>query len=319
MNKELATAIIAEFDSRKIKTVIDFEHQTMLASQNGQPAPAAGWFSKLEWRDNGLYAIDVEWTERATSMIESGEYKYISPVFTYDKKSGAIKSLFNAALTNNHALDGMDAVAASQLLITQQTNLEALKMEGLMEQLRWLLNLPVTATADEITAELQKAIDQIKSSSANAAATAGFSIVSLIESQANQIVALTAAAANPDPAKFVAVGTMKELQTEVAALRAQINGSEVDQIVTAALSAGKILPAQEAWARNLGKQSIASLKEYLETAQPIAALAGTQTDGKPPKGLSDGVQLDDNQLAVCKAMGTDPADFAKTLQSMQQA
>lgn len=317
MNEELATAIIAEFDNRKIKTVIDFEHQTMLASQNGQPAPAAGWFSKLEWRDNGLYAIDVEWTERATSMIESGEYKYISPVFTYDKKSGAIKSLFNAALTNNPALDGMDAVAASQLLITQQTNLEALKMEGLMEQLRWLLNLPVTATADEITAELQKAIDQIKSAAAAATSIPGFDVVALIKSQADQIAALTIAAANPDPAKFVAVGTMQALQTEVAALRTQINGSEVDQIVTAALSAGQILPPQEAWARDLGAKNIASLKAYIASAQPIAALTGAQTDGKPPKGLSDGAQLDENQLAVCKAMGTDPADFAKTLQAQK--
>jgi phage I-like protein len=301
MNEELATAIIAEFDNRKIKTVIDFEHQTMLASQNGQPAPAAGWFSKLEWRDNGLYAIDVEWTERASQMIAGGEYKYISPVFAYDKKTGAIKNLFNAALTNNPALDGMDAVAASQLLITQQTDQEALKMEGLMEQLRWLLNLPVTATADDIAAELQKAIDQIKSAAAAATSVPGFDVVALIKSQADQIAVLTAAAANPDPSKFVAVATMQSLQNEVAELRKQINGNEIDQIVSAALSAGQILPAQETWARDLGAKNIDSLKDYLKTAQPIAALTQTQTGGNPPAG-GNTLDVNDSQAVAAAAL-----------------
>lgn len=188
-------------------------------------------------------------------------------------------------------------------------------MEGVMEQLRWLLNLPVTATADEITAELQKAIGQIKSADAAATSMPGFDVVALIKSQADQIAALTAAAANPDPSKFVAVSTMKELQTEVAALRALINEKEVDQIVTAALSTGQILPAMETWARAHGKENLASLKAYIATAQPIAALTATQTGGNPPANTATGAQLDENQLAVCKAMGTDPADFAKTLQA----
>lgn len=315
IDAELATAIIADFEARQNDTVIDYEHQTMLTGNNGQPAPAAGWFAKLEWRDTGLYAVDVRWTERANQMIEGEEYKYISPVFTYDKKTGAIKSLLNAALTNNPALDGMEAVAASQLLIIQQPEKELLKMEGLMEQLRWLLNLPVTATADEITAELQKAIDQIKSAAAAATSIPGFDVVALIKNQADQIAALTAAAANPDPSKFVAVETMQALQNEFAALRAQINEKEVDQIVTAALASGQILPGMEAWARAHGKENLASLKAYIAAAQPIAALTATQTGGNQPANTGTGAQLDENQLAVCKAMGVDPADFAKTLQA----
>ena len=316
VDAELAAAIIADFEARQNDTVIDYEHQTMLTADNGQPAPAAGWFSKLEWRDTGLHAIDVRWTERASQMIAGEEYKYISPVFTYDRKTGAIKSLLNAALTNNPALDGMEAVAASQLMINHQIDQETLKMEGLMEQLRWLLNLPVTATAEEITAELQKAIDQIKASAASAVSLPGFDVVTLIKSQADQIASLTAAAANPDPSRFVAVATMQALQNEVAALRAQIVDREVNEIVTAALASGQILPAQEAWARAHGKENIASLKAYLATAQPVAALTGTQTGGNPPVGaLPTGEPLDENQLAVCKAMGVDPAEFAKTLQT----
>lgn len=297
IDAELAVAIIADFEARANKTVIDYEHQTILTVQNGQPAPAAAWFSRLEWRDSGLYAIDVEWTERATSMISAEEYRYISPVFTYDKKTGAVKSLINAALTNNPALDGMDAVAASQFhnLISQPQQ-ESLSMD-LLEQIRWMLNLAVTATQEEIIAEMQKAIDQIKSAAASATSAPGFNIVTLIKSQADQIAALTASASNPDPSRFVPVATMQTLQNEFAALRAQITEREVNEVVTAALASGKILPAQEAWARGHGKENLASLKAYLEGAQSIAALTGTQTKGIPPEG-----GLDPNDpLAVAQA------------------
>lgn len=319
INAELAAAIIADFSARENRVVIDYEHQTLLASQNGQPAPASGWFSKLEWRDSGLYAVDVEWTERAESMIEGGEYKYISPVFTYDKKTGAVKSLINAALTNNPALDGMDAVAASQVsnLINQQDNQEKLSMEELLNNLRWMLNMPVTATQEEIVAELQKAIDQIKSVATSVTSVPGFNIVALVKTHVDQIAALTASVNNPDPAKFVAVATMQALQNQVADLLNRINEKEVDQIVAAALASGQILPAQEAWACQHGKENLQSLKDYLKTAQPIAALSGTQTGGNIPPGGTNTTQLTDDQLAICKATGVAPEDFLKTLQADQ--
>lgn len=55
IDADLAAQIIAEFEARANRTVVDYEHQTLLAAQNGQPAPAAGWFGKLEWRESGLY------------------------------------------------------------------------------------------------------------------------------------------------------------------------------------------------------------------------------------------------------------------------
>jgi phage I-like protein len=212
----LATQIIAEFEARSNRTVVDYEHQTLLAAQNGQSAPAAGWFGKLEWRESGLYAIDMEWTERATQMIEGGEYKYISPVFAYHKKTGKVLRLRHAALTNNPALDGMDAVAASQF---EFLNTEKLSMNELLEQLRWLLNMPVTV--DEVVTELQKAIDQLKGSNPAIATKADFNLVARVQSLNSEIASLKAAASHPDPAKFVPVATMKALQIEVASLRAE--------------------------------------------------------------------------------------------------
>lgn len=313
IDADAAASIISDFESRQNRTVIDYEHQTLLTSQNGQPAPAGGWFGTLEWRESGLYAVDVEWTERASSMIASGEYRYISPVFTYDKKTGAVKKLLHAALTNNPALDGMDAVAAAAGLefayLIDQSDKEKLSMEELLNQLRWMLNLPVTATQDEVVNELQKAIDQIKAADAAATAAAGFSVAALIKTQADKITALTAAVNNPDPSRFVPIATMKALQDEVVALRAEKIKYEVDDLVEVALSDGRLLPAQEEWARNVGMKDIESLKEYIGTAQPVAALKSTQTGGNPPDS-NDVVDLQ-NPDAIARAALTYQAEQAK--------
>ncbi|SFM67282.1 Mu-like prophage I protein [Nitrosomonas nitrosa] len=216
----LAAQIIAEFEARANRTVVDYEHQTLLAAQNGQPAPAAGWFGKLAWRESGLYAVDVEWTERATQMIEGGEYRYISPVFTYDKKTGKVKRLLHAALTNNPALDGMDAVAASQFF-----NQEKLNMDQLLEQLRWLLNMPVTATVDEVVTELQKAIDQLKGSNPAIATKVDFNLVALVQSLNSEIASLKTAANHPDPSGYATPGAVAATPTYLGSVEEQVDNT----------------------------------------------------------------------------------------------
>lgn len=107
-----AAALIAA-STGKGRFVIDYEHQSLKTAENGQPAPAAGWFTTLEWRDEaGLFATDVEWTDKARQMIQAGEYRYISPVIVYDHETGAITKLVSAALTNSPAIDGMEEVTA---------------------------------------------------------------------------------------------------------------------------------------------------------------------------------------------------------------
>lgn len=161
----------------------------------------------------------------------------------------------------------------------------------LLEQLRWLLNLPAAATSEEIEAALQEGIDQIKAAAASAVSFPGFDIATLVKTQAEQIATLTAAAANPDPARFVPVVDMQALHLELAKLRNEKIEREVNEVVSKAIAEGRLLPAQEAWARALGGVNMQSLKDYITTAQPIAALTGTQTGGVPPE---NGTSLDIN-------------------------
>lgn len=313
VDAEVAASIIAELSARKNRTVIDYEHQTLLAADNGKPAPAAGWYKTLEWREgDGLYAIDVEWTDAAKAHIEAKEYLYFSPVFSYNKKTGAVESILLGAITNNPALDGMSevAVAAASRLLTNTESL-TMDLEELLERLRWMFNLPTLATADDILTEVNKAVELIKAD--NATASASFNLTAYLSDQRKSIVNLTALVEEtPDPAKFVPVTVMQDLQTQLTALNKQINDGEVSDLVTVALSDSRLLPAQEAWARELGAKDIAALKSYLDTAQPIAALSATQTGGKIPDG--DGItDLTESQLAVCKQMGVSPEDYKKTL------
>ena len=119
----IATALINRVSGRVNDILIDYEHQSILSEKNGKEVPAAGWLgtTTLYWRDGeGIYARNPRWTDKAKRHIAQDEYKYLSPVFSYDKNTGAVLDLISIALTNTPALDGMDEVqyqaAAKQLL-----------------------------------------------------------------------------------------------------------------------------------------------------------------------------------------------------------
>lgn len=313
-----AAALVAAAAARSTRYVIDYEHQTLRSIDNGQPAPAAGWFRQLEWREgDGLYITDLEWTGKASAWIDANEYLYISPVFTYDAQ-GRVTGLLHVALTNTPALDELPALSVAALSMlgavsTPSTPEEDTQMEDLIEQLRWLLNLPVGATADDIKTQLQKLIGQL--SDGHGMAAASVDLLQLLADKETRIAALSATQA--DPARYVPLETMRELQGQVATLSAQLQVRDTDGLVTAALSDGRLLPAQEAWARDLAKSNVAALQGYLATAPRIAALSATQTSTTPPQSDSP-AQLGQDALAICSMLGNDPAQVAATAAGLQE-
>lgn len=118
VDASITASLIAQARQRAGDFVIDYEHQSLNTRHNGQPAPAAGWFKQLEWREGqGVFATGVKWTSAASTMLTSREYRYISPVFEYDNKTGAVRRIINAALTNNPALDGLVDLAAAAMSV----------------------------------------------------------------------------------------------------------------------------------------------------------------------------------------------------------
>lgn len=315
MTDEDGLRLVAEATARQSDYVIDYEHQTLRAEKNGQPAPASAWFKNLEWRTgDGLYVIDPSWTALAAQRVIDKEYRYVSPVFSYDKTTGRVGKLLHAALTNNPGLDGLTDLAALAALVSIPQPQES-AMDELLDQLRWLLNLPVGATADDTIAQLQKLIDQLKAGPAQAATS--FDLIAHLAKVEGSVAALTGATA-PDPAQFVAVATLTAVQTELAtsqtelaALKAEKLDVEVNRVVTEALSAGKLTPATEPWARELGKTNLAALTSYVAAAQAVVTPGVTQTGGAAPAG-TETAALSAEVQAVCAQLGVDPKDYAKT-------
>lgn len=309
INAAIATQVIGRFDAAQ-PPVIDYEHQTLHKEANGQPAPAAGWIHGLRWAEgSGLFA-EVEFTARALQAIASGEYRYFSPVFLYAEGTGEVLKVTMGALTNHPAIHGMQALNAMQAAASAQFSTTTAPTEEpmlLLKALLAVLGLPDTTTEQAALTAVQTHKDV-----AEAARTA---LVLKAEDGATAVTAACSAltAKAPDPSKFVPVETVTAMQGQLAALTAQAQAAEVDKLIQPALADGRLLPAMEPWARDLGKTNMAALTAYLQTAQPVAALASTQTGGKAPAALATGAHgLSQDELAACSAMGVDPEAFAKT-------
>ena len=317
-----AALVIERFNARRKPLVVDYEHQTLNKEKNGQPAPAAGWPKSLEWVEGeGLFGM-VAMTKRAAAEIDGKEYLFFSPVFTYSKVDGTVLEILMGALTNDPGIESMrplSLIAAATAAFLPSNDLpQEPTVNPLLKALLAALGLPETTTEEAATAALT-ALGPLQALQARAAtATAACTALSL--PQDANAEAVTAActslrtAGAPDPAKFVPVGVVEELKASVAALSAQSLGRQVDDLVKPALADGRLLPAQEKWARELGASNFAALTSYLQTAQPIAALSGTQTGGKPPAGGSeekDKHGLTKDELAVAAACGLTPEAYAK--------
>jgi phage I-like protein len=305
-----AASVMAAASQRTNPMVIDYEHQTLNAQSNGQPAPAAGWFKNLEWRDGqGLFATDVAWTPAATKAIANREYRYISPVFEFDAKTGAVQRLHMAALTNNPGLDGMQAVALSSFFHQPQEP----QMNKLLQALLTALGLNEQTPEDQAIAALNAHFVKAKSDADQVAALTAEKV-----NKDTQIATLTAAAGNPDPSKFVPMAALTALQSQVAALTTQVAGREVDEVIKVALSAGKLLPTLESWARDLGNKDLAALKKFVDASPAIAALTGSQTGGREPAGGVLPDVADAALTAVSKMFGNKTEDVLKHAREIAQ-
>jgi phage I-like protein len=284
-----AKQLIAAVGSRHNDILIDYEHQSLTANKEGHSAPAAGWIKpdSLVWKESGLYARNPDWKAKAAAMISADEYRYLSPVFSYDKTTGEVLNIFSVALTNTPGIDGMTSVSVAAAMAAYLTPQETpMDIDELMERLCYLLNLPITTTPEEMAAQLDKLKKMIGS-----APVAAASLPDLLSNQVAEIAALKSA--TPSPADYVPMAAFLALQQQQLQVAAETNEQAVAALIAA--NPAIIIPAMEAWATELGRLDIARLEEYIATAAPIAALTTTQTKGSQPAGLAtapvDGISI----------------------------
>ncbi|WP_300434785.1 phage protease [Zoogloea sp.] len=271
LDAAIAGRVITRQRARSNDTLIDFEHQSLRARENGKRVEAAGWFRDLEWREGrGLYATSIRWVGDTAQLIADRKVRYVSTVFLYSGTSGEVLEILSFALTNTPALDGLDALA---------------------ELARSFLPTPPvkepTMTPEQIAA-LSTERDTLKSSTAALTAEVGTlkASVAALTTERDTLQASVAAAA----AEKVTAALAAEKQQHT-------------DLVTAALGDGRLPPTLKGWAE---KQSLAALTEFLGAAAPLAAAGGRQGGGAPAgKGLTA------EETAMCSRMGVSADEYAK--------
>ena len=281
LTPERGQQIVATLNRQAIDMVIDYEHSTILAKTNGSPAPAAGWCDSGSFEyvaGVGICSTAWKWTERAADQIAAKEYRYLSPVFSY-AKTGEVLSVLHAALTNTPALDTLPEallVAAAQDFFAQNPQ-ESTLMDELLAFLRMMLGLPLSATAEEIMAELAKLQGQIQEKTGVSIAANSQNLFDMLSNVESQIAALSQAM--PDPSKFVPIGVVSALHAQIATMTQSAKSNEVEELITAALSDGRLLGEEHvAWARSLGAANSDALKAHLDATPKIAALSSKQSN-----------------------------------------
>lgn len=327
LTDEKGRALAAKLNARHAKTKfnLDYEHQSFLAEQNGQPAPASGWATKFEWRDGvGLFSVGTQWTARAKLMIEAGEYLYISPVIVYDKKTGEVLDVFNASLVSNPDLLDMNPVAqerVARLNASFSTDPEIDSMNPVLKALLKALGLADDATEAQATAALTS-LQTARSDLTALLKSLGVAETTDAATATTAIATLRAKAdkggGEVDPTKWVSLDKFNQLNTEVAALKASGVNREVDELIAQATADGKCAGVvADVW-RDVGKKDIAQLRALIDKTPANPALAGQrQTDKNKPADGGD--TLSDEEIAVCNATGIAREEFLKTRKAQATA
>ncbi|MDR8523473.1 phage protease [Shewanella fidelis] len=341
MDEAAFTALQANTPHQSGDLVIDYEHQTLNKEKNGQPAPAAGWFSidDLQYRQGEGLFIKPRFTDNAIAYLSAKEYKYFSLVFGYDTNTGRPQFIHSAALTNRPGVDGMLPLAtlSAQLEASQffgsgsgllakhtQSNTahanrienqpEELHVNPLLKKLLAGLGIEVASDTDALTAEQEtaalSALDELS--------TAAASVDGL-----NQRLAALSANSNTDTntnangqvnlSEYVPVATVNALRDQLAQLSAQNGLLTIDQAVKDAVDEGRVLACEQDYLLALGKQQgMAALSAHLDGRKPINALTTTQTATVAKPDMQDNLAaLSADEKNLADAWGMSHADYAK--------
>lgn len=276
LNETIAARLIEKIRSRKTKTVIDYEHQTRLKELNGQPAPAAGWFSDMEWRGSGLFVVGIRWTQRAAAMIEAKEYLYTSAVFSYNKKTGEVLDVLSFALTNTPALDDLDSVVALSRLggFSHDKSLEE-TMDGKDQSIA------------ELTARVTSLVDEAKQKDEAVAALT------------EQVAALKK--------------QLVDIEVEKTAAAAEAEEQEKAGLIEAALTGKKILPAER---EILVELALPQVKKIIDARKGVELLTRQTDKNKPGPDDNTANGLTDEELAMCAQVGLSAEEYASAKKSI---
>lgn len=301
--------------------VIDYEHQTLNKEQNGQPAPASGWFNidDVQYRQGQGLFIKPRFTDNAIAHLNAKEYRYFSLVFGYDKATGRPQFIHSAALTNRPGVDGMLPLASLAALAALNANVlphptqpEGLHVNPLILKLLAALGIEIAEGSEPTEAQLNDALKRIDDLVKAAGSVDGLK---------QEVAALSAKSPSIDLSQYVPAATVAALRAQLVALTAENGVLTVEQTVKAAIDEGKAFECERDYLTKLGQQSMAALTANLGERVAIAALTAKQTTTVPDPIKDKETKLaalTADQIKMADSWGMSHADFAKAIAADQE-
>lgn len=298
LSPENAAALLERWRGRETPLVIDYEHQSLNACRNGRPAPAAGWIEALRYEPGqGLFA-SVRWTEGAAAFIAQDEYRFISPVFAFDPRTGGVLELKGAALTNTPALDGLGAVAASEEaspVSTVTIQQQEIPM-SVITRLKRLLGLPEAADEDKVLAELDRIEALLGSPASDGPSRERPTLRDYLDGRHPQAALTALEQVNAD------------LREKLSVALSATQGDRMAHAIEEAVADGRLSRGLVGWAASLGRRDPEALSAYLDAVAPIAALSSLQSAGVGPRRAPSA--LSEEERFVCAQLGLSEAEYA---------
>jgi phage I-like protein len=283
----------------------DYNH-AQLSDASPDNQISAGNFD-LEILEDGLYAINIEWTSKAKQLIENKEYLYISPAFiTFedDKNNMHINSIINVALTNIPATFDMDQLLAASKVFEEKLNMENKLEEEEVENVEKLSELPQEIEGAKLEAlensaknseeEIEQLEEEAPVSDLEARLTA---LEALVEELMKAAPEVTQAEETASETLSIEVPSeIEKLSQENSKLKEQVEQFEKERIVMLGINDGKILPSQK---NVFMKLSIVDLKSEIEMipSGAISNMLSNRQQAEAPKQENSNIVALKNKYA----------------------
>jgi len=231
-----ADRLVANFAQRGHDFAVDYNHASLGGLFGYQDAPAAGWIAHLvivrpadatEETPAGIW-LATDWTSEGARRIREREYRYMSAVLRRDMETGApLPELLGAALTNDPAISGLAAVAASRNAL-----------EGM-----------------ESEVQMQAVLDKL-----------GYASVEALEAALLDFRTRAAQAESLSTQLSEANTRISQANARVTALSAELEQDRLEAFIREGVAGGRIVPGDkgnEAFARELAGKDLALARKWL--------------------------------------------------------
>lgn len=243
VDETAAVAVLTAYQRGGHDLNLDYNHAQFDGHvRNDHEMRSAGSF-ELELRSDGLWMVDIRWTEDAAGYLRRREYRYLSPTFDVDE-DGRIVQLHNVALTPNPATLGALPLVASR-------------------------NQPPTGAGEET--QLDPTLIGLAADTPPAQVSAQVLALANFQAAVLERVGATDREAAMAAVESLATkaGETEALTQRVTELEAAANEVQREQLLADAKLDGRLTPAQcavDGWARTV---QLDVLREFLKTASPV--------------------------------------------------